>query len=227
VAAVTELAGLAAPMGIDARELHDKTGGNPFFVAEVLASGHSRIPETVRDAVLARAARLSDRARLLVEAVAAVPPLAEMWLLRSLAPDVVDCVEECVAMGILASRPGAVAFRHELARLTIEESTPADRSLTLHQQAISALSNPPSGEPDPTRLSHHAEAAVDRDTVLRFAPSAAERAMSFGAYREAAAQYARAIRFSSGVSPDVLASLLDRQAYAGNFPMRLVRSSAR
>ena len=216
------VAELAAPVGIDAGELHFKTGGNPFFVAEVLASGHSRIPDTVRDAVLARAARLRDRARLLVEAVAAMPPQAELWLLRTLAPDVIDCVEECVAAGILVSRPGAVAFRHELARMTIEESTPADRTLALHQSAIGALSQPPSGEIDPTRLSHHAEAAVDRDAVLRFAPEAAERAMSFGAYREAAAQYARAIRFSSGVSREALANLLDRQAYAlylsGQFP---------
>jgi DNA-binding CsgD family transcriptional regulator len=218
-AAVAEL---ADPVGLDAAELHHKTGGNPFFVAEVLASGHQRIPDTVRDAILARAARLSDRARTLVEAVAAVPPQAELWLLHRLAPDAIDRVEECVGAGILVSRPGAVAFRHELARLTIEESTPADRTLALHQEAIAALSSPPSGELDPTRLSHHAEAALDRDAVLRFAPSAAERAMSFGAYREAAAQYARAIRFSSGVSREILANVLDRQAYAlylsGQFP---------
>ena len=213
---------LAAPAGIDPGELYHKTGGNPFFITEVLASGHSRIPDTVLDAVLARAARLSGRARLLLEAVAAVPPQAELWLLRTLAPEVIDCVEECVAAGILVSRPGAVAFRHELARLTIEESTPADRALALHQSAIAALSQPPSGEIDPTRLSHHAEAAVDRDAVMRFAPSAAARAMSFGAYREAAAQYTRAIRFSGGVSPEILAGLLDRQAHAlylsGQFP---------
>lgn len=210
-AAVAEM---AAPLGIDAQELHHKTGGNPFFVAEVLASGRQRIPDTIRDAVLARAARLSDRARLLAEAVAAVPPQAELWLLRALAPDAIDSVEECVAAGILVSQPGAVAFRHELGRLTIEDSTPPDRALALNQAAIAALSSPPSGELDLTRLSHHADAAVDRDTVLRFAPQAAERAMAVGAYREAAAQYARSIRYSKGVSRETLANFLDRQAYA-------------
>lgn len=210
-AAVAEL---AEPLGMDGRELHHKTGGNPFFVTEVLASGRERIPDTIRDAVLARAARLSDRARLLVEAVAAVPPHVEVWLLRTLAPEVIDCVEECVAAGILVSQSGVVAFRHELARLTIEDATPPDRSLTLHQAAIASLSSPPSGDLDLTRLSHHADAAVDRDAVLRFAPQAAEQAMSFGAYREAAAQYARAIGYSKGASRETLANFLDRQAYA-------------
>ena len=52
---------LAEPHGVDAGELHRRTGGNPFFVTEVLAAGGGEIPATVRDAVLARAARLSAR----------------------------------------------------------------------------------------------------------------------------------------------------------------------
>jgi hypothetical protein len=50
---------LAAPHDIDAAELHRQTSGNPFYVTEVLAAGTSEIPHTVRDAVLARLARLS------------------------------------------------------------------------------------------------------------------------------------------------------------------------
>ena len=62
---------LAEPQGIDADELYRTTGGNPFFVTEVLAAGQVRIQPTVRDAVLARAARLSGAAaRTLLEAVA-------------------------------------------------------------------------------------------------------------------------------------------------------------
>lgn len=40
------------------RDLYLITGGNPFFVTEALASGAAGVPHTVRDAVLARAARL-------------------------------------------------------------------------------------------------------------------------------------------------------------------------
>ena len=43
--------------------LYELTGGNPFFVVEVLSDDGTEIPASARDAVLARAARLSDRAR--------------------------------------------------------------------------------------------------------------------------------------------------------------------
>src|SRR5215469_7422034 len=67
------VAELARPAGIDAGELHRRTAGNPFFVTEVLATGPGPVPHSVRDAVLARAARLGDPARDLLDAAAVVP----------------------------------------------------------------------------------------------------------------------------------------------------------
>ena len=48
---------------------------------------------------------------------------------------------------------------------------------------------------------------------LRFAPAAAARAASLGAHREAAAQYARALRFADALPPEEQAELLERRAY--------------
>ena len=75
------VAELAEPYGADPDELYEKTAGNPFFVVEALAAGAEVIPDTVRDAVLARAARLTPTGRALLEAVAIVPAHAELWLL--------------------------------------------------------------------------------------------------------------------------------------------------
>src|SRR4029453_10470819 len=47
------VAALAGNADVDTSELYRKTGGNPFFVTEVLAAGDGAIPPTVRDAVLA------------------------------------------------------------------------------------------------------------------------------------------------------------------------------
>ena len=208
------VAKLAERSGLDAEELYRKTAGNPFFVTEALEAGQEEIPHTVRDAVLARAARLGAAARTLLEAVAVVPPQAELWLLESLAGDSVDRLEECLASGMLTPLPGGVAFRHELARLAVEESLAPNRKLDFHRKALAALEDPPSGSPDLARLAHHAEAAGDADAVLQFAPAAGARAASLGANREAAAQYARALRFSGDMSSRAKADLLERRAYA-------------
>jgi predicted ATPase len=64
---------LAEPHGVDADALHRSTGGNPFYVTEVLSAPAAAIPATVRDAVLARAARLSPPARELLERLAMIP----------------------------------------------------------------------------------------------------------------------------------------------------------
>jgi DNA-binding CsgD family transcriptional regulator/tetratricopeptide (TPR) repeat protein len=198
--------------GLDGDELWHKTGGNPFFVTEALAAGGDEVPPTVRDAVLARAGRLSTEARELLDAAAVVPQRAEPWLLASTAGDVGDALDECVSAGILVVSPLGVAFRHELARLAIEEAIPPARRLTLHKRTLAALADPPSGERDFARLAHHAEAAGDADAVRRYATAAAHRAETLRAHREAAAQYARALRFGDDLPPAVRADLLAAQA---------------
>ena len=79
------VAELATPHGVDASALHARTGGNPFYVTEVLAHGDGGTPGSVRDAVLARAARLPAPARRLLEAVAIARPRAEIALLERIA----------------------------------------------------------------------------------------------------------------------------------------------
>src|SRR6185503_12455103 len=78
VAAVGEL---ARGTDLDPVELHERTGGNPFYVTEVITGAPARIPATVRDAVLARAARLSPPAEATLEAAAVIGPTVEPALL--------------------------------------------------------------------------------------------------------------------------------------------------
>ncbi len=87
----------------------------------------------------------------------------------------------------------------------------ADRKIELHRKAVAALAGRP-GAPDTARLSHHAEEADDADAVLRFAPAAAAWAATVGAHHEAAAQYARTIRFGERLSPAERAEHLEHFA---------------
>ena len=208
-AAVAEL---AAPHHVDAEELYARTGGNPFFVTEVLATDGQTVPATVRDAVLARAARLTDAARVLLDAISVIPGGCQLWLLDELASEQVEHLAECVASGIVAAVNAGVAFRHELARLAIEESVPADRKRALHRRALSILGAGPVSEADAAVLAHHAELAGDAEGVLEWATLAAQRAAASGAHREAAAQYARALRHTSSMPTGERATLLERRA---------------
>lgn len=67
------VADIAKAHGLDTGELFERTGGNPFFVAEVLANPGPAVPASVRDAVLARAAALSEPAAM------ALARSAEHW----------------------------------------------------------------------------------------------------------------------------------------------------
>jgi predicted ATPase len=207
------VARLAWPHGVDADELYRKTAGNPFFVVEVLAAGGDELPAAVRDAIFARAARLSASARWLLEATSIVRGQAELWLLEALAQEAIRALDQCLASGMLMPSSAGVAFRHELARLAVEEAVAPNRRVELHRRALAALANPSDGALDLARLSYHAEAAGDADAVLRLAPAAASSAASLGAHREAAAQYARALRFGGRLSAAERAELLEARAH--------------
>ena len=202
----TAVRALAEPHDIDGDDLHRSTGGNPFYVTEVLSAPAAAIPATVRDAVLARAARLSDPARALLARLAVIPGPAE--------PELIDAadepLDECLLSGMVRLDGRTVSFQHELARLAVEAEVPPRRRAALHRQALERLV---ARGADPARLAHHAEAAGDGDAVVRHAPVAAERAARLGAHREAANQYARTLRWAVDVPLRDRAELLERRSY--------------
>lgn len=211
----TTVADLADGSPVDPEVLFKRTAGNPFFVTEALAAGTEEVPSTVRDAVLARASRLGPSARDLLDAAAVVPQPTELWLLEQLTAVSPAALDECLGSGMLVSEADCVSFRHELARLALEDSLRPDVRLGLHRRALAALQQPGNGKPDLARLTHHADAAGDGDAVLRLAPAAAEEAASVGAHREAQDQYGRALRFATDVPAETRAELLRRFADEG------------
>lgn len=204
---------LAMGSDLDPAELYRQTGGNPFFVTEVLAGGTRGIPATVRDAVLARASRLSAKGRRVLDAAAIIGFRLEPRIVAEVVGADADALDECVSAGMLHTQDTILAFRHELAREAILEAILPQRSLALHRAVLTALRSSPTTRDDLTRLAHHAEAAGDGEAVLEYAQEAARRAVALGAHREAAAQYARALRFADGLPLETQADLLERRAY--------------
>jgi hypothetical protein len=69
---------LSAGRGVNPEALYNVTGGNPFYVREVLEAGLGEVPSSARDVVLARAARLGPKARETLEAAALITRRAEL-----------------------------------------------------------------------------------------------------------------------------------------------------
>ncbi len=206
--AVTQLAKRA---GRTAAGLHGVTGGNPFFVTEVLASTGDAVPATVRDAVLARAARLSPGARQIAELVCVVPGRTEPWLLEPIAHPAETAIEGCLAVGMLRHGDSSLGFRHELARRALEQAVPEGRRRRLHAQVLEVLAAR-SGVPA-ARLAHHADGARNGRQVLRYAPLAAAEAAAVGSHREAAAHYQAALHYADDVGTIERAQLLEKLSY--------------
>lgn len=217
---------LAMGHGLSAAELYRQTGGNPFFVTEVLASNARGVPPTVRDAVLARAARLSPAARATLEAAAVIGARIEPWLLSEVAGPDDAATEECLARGMLRHDGAMLGFRHELARQAILEALSPQRGARFHRAVFTSLRASPHEAADPARVAHHAEAAGDREGVLTYAVRAGRQAEALGAHREAAAQFGRALRYADSWGPMERARLLEDYAAENEQSGNLVEAIA-
>ncbi len=196
-----------------AEGLYAATLGNPFFVTEVLASDTGGVPLMVRDAVFARIARFSPAARTLLELASVVPTRTERWLLEVVLGSAEEALEECQTGGMLSLDHTTVAFRHELARQAVESTLSPLRQQTLHTQVLQAFINHGEDATQAARLVHHALGAHDGALVARYAPLAAQQASAQGAHREAAAQYATALRVADQLPLERQAELLEGRAY--------------
>jgi DNA-binding SARP family transcriptional activator len=196
---------LAEGSGLAAAELHELTGGNPFYVTEVLQAGMREVPASARDAVLARAARLSTGSREMLDVAALTGSRVEARLLASVTSRQPPPIDELLVNGLLVEDGAWVRFRHEIARLAVAQAVAAHRALAIHGRVLEALRS--LGCKDDARLAFHAEAAGNDTAAMRHASAAARRAARLGAHLEAAAQFERALRCSGGVDPATLAGL--------------------
>ena len=196
-------------------ELYAASGGNPFYVTELLAShGAAELPPSVANAVLGRAARLDDESRRLVELVSLVPARMRTQVLDAVMPDWPAAAEEPERRQLLEVGARHVRFRHELARHAIQASIPVAGRRRLHAAIVEALV---AANADPAEIVHHAEGAGADDLIADFALIAARRAAALESNREAYSHYRRAADFLDRLpAPDQAAALeeLANAAYA-------------
>ena len=182
---VDAVAALLDGRGPDPADVHKRTGGNPFFISQIAADPDSPLPDTVRDAVVARLATVPAEARRALELLACAPERVDGELLAALAIPA-EVVAALAATGLVDRSGTGIAFRHEIARSAVLDATAPGVEAGLHMTMIEAL-EPISAEW--AVLAHHAVGAGDVTRIRRFAWAAAGQAGVAGAHREAVAFY--------------------------------------
>jgi DNA-binding CsgD family transcriptional regulator/tetratricopeptide (TPR) repeat protein/energy-coupling factor transporter ATP-binding protein EcfA2 len=204
---------LGADTGIDSDEVFAVTGGNPFFVTEVLASGDvGGVPHTVAEAVRARLGNLDEPTRDAVEQLAVIPSAAERWLVEAIVPGGLAPLTAAERRGVLTVWPMRVVFVHELTRRAVVDSIPAARRVACNQAVLSALLDRREQDVDLSRIVHHAVQAGAVEVIVQYGPIAAREAAAAGSHREAVAHYRLVLEHRQVFPAETQADLLDEFA---------------
>jgi tetratricopeptide (TPR) repeat protein len=226
-------AGRAANRALVER-LHSTTGGNPFFVTEVVrtlvhsgaldAGGALEIPDTVRASIRGRVLALPGDPVAALSSAAALGDLFDLDTLRRVARcevgTLLGVIDAAVQAGIVVSVPGdAVAYRfaHSLMREVMYEDLDAGERMRLHQRCLEVLEKRYRAEPELhlDQLAHHAVAAAavgDREKAIDYATRAGEAAYAAAAFERAAGHFRAALELvgQDGTDPVRTATMLER-----------------
>ena len=210
---------VASLTGDGAEDVYAATGGNPFYVTELLAARTAEeLPRSIANAVRGRVSRLSPEERRLVELVSVVPNRVPTSVLDAIAAGWAATAEEPERRGLLEVQPRYVRFRHELARNAIRSGIPIAARRGLHAEILAALL---AADADPADIVHHAEAAGAETVVADYALVAARRAAAFDSNREAYSHYRRASAFLDRLPAHERAAVLEELAGAAYAVYRL------
>jgi DNA-binding SARP family transcriptional activator len=191
----------------DARRIHDRTDGNPFFVRELARhlaerpETRSDVPESVSDIVLARVRRLSPQAASVLTAAAVLGQGFDLPVIERLAEadSLLDALEEACAAGLLEEASGSsYGFHHALTRDAVYGSIRQARRAELHRQAAAALEAVHGLEPGPElgAIAYHlCEGARPEEAgrAVELSERAADWALQHDAYEQAVALLTRAL----------------------------------
>jgi DNA-binding NarL/FixJ family response regulator len=219
----------------------DRSGGNAFFLGElwrqlvqqgVVARRDDRwvvrrdvagvgAPDSVRDVVAARMARLSRRARRPVELAAVAGQRVELRVLSLAAEMSVDDVsaglDELVDTGFLVEVGGHLPiyqFTHALVRDTVEQVMSSSVRSRLHLRIGEALEHVYETDPRSVyaELAYHFSAATAVGGIergIRYGRLAAEQARSSGAYDEAISQFEAVLQLLAADGVEATEVLID------------------
>lgn len=176
-----------------------KTGGNPFFITELLMNNQQNIPPTIKDLVAFRLNRLSPGSRSAAETFSVIPGAVEKWLVNILVKDY-SVIDEAVESGILKVENDSVSFKHELLKIAVEESLSEAKRFEKNTIVLNILLEQKNIDPFLARIIHHAARTANKEVIFKYAPLAAKQASKFGAHEQALKHYKTALQYAEHLS---------------------------
>jgi DNA-binding SARP family transcriptional activator/ATP/maltotriose-dependent transcriptional regulator MalT len=194
--------------------LYLETGGNPFFLVEMLKAhqegqgvspGESTVPSSVRDVIQRRLGRLDDKGRRVLTMAAIIGRQFHSTTLQQVyaggEQDLLNVLDRLLSRGWIVELPGAnpgtYDFSHGLVREAVYQTLRADWRRRLHRQVGLVLEST-TGDRDEWAgvLAHHFWKAGDADKALHYSLQAAARAQRLYANRETIIHYQRALEIA-------------------------------
>ncbi len=182
--------------------LHSRTGGNPFFLEELLTQADSAdlarlanqpLPWTLAEVIRAQLDELEPEERRVAEAAAVLGRKIPFDLLavvtRSTEDDLISLLRSLVDKGLMVETESDVfTFRHALAREAIESALLGRERRQLHRAALDALregvgtgdDHPRDSYGDYAAMARHAHGAGQYDDMVAAAREGARRYLALG-----------------------------------------------
>ncbi|WP_410050159.1 ATP-binding protein, partial [Actinomadura sp. CNU-125] len=211
----------AAPTAETVERVHRRSEGNPFYAAELHATGESaELPAGLADLLLSRVERLSPDARRVVRIAAVAGRRVDDELLRlvsGLAEDTAgEALREVVSHQLLVPDGAGYSFRHALLREAVyADLLPGERT-RLHAAFAELLADERTGgrRGSAAELAYHSLAAHVLPAAFAASVRAAREAGRVGAPAEEFEHYERALELWDTVP--------DAEAVAGTGRERVV-----
>ncbi len=140
---------LAETLGrsINARSLHRTSGGNPFYLLELLRAGNPEAVTRVHDLVRARLEHLPDEARQVLEAAAILGDGSSMNNLRKVSGRSLEELETALIdldrASLLQLEDDGTRFHHDLTREVVLTDLKASRRALMHLRAARSKASTP------------------------------------------------------------------------------------
>ncbi|MGZ3938699.1 MAG: ATP-binding protein, partial [Flavisolibacter sp.] len=204
---------LANEKGFNAENVYNISGGNPFYVNEILASYSPGVPENIKDAILSVYERQDEGTKQAWQIFSVIPEGLELNRFTKLKSTWNDGMDHCFDLKIMRVKNERVVFKHELYRRTIENSLSPFKRIELNKKILDLFLTSFEENGEIERIVHYAKNTNESNIVVKYAPLAGKQAASVGAHIEAAKLFLTAIEYSEGNNVDQLVEFYEAYAY--------------